>query len=242
MRAASFLIGALIAAAAPAQAQAQRAAEKVGAVTHLSGVLVVKKADGSTRLLSVRSEVTEGDTLTTEQGTYARVKFDDDAEVVLRPSAQLKIDSYRYQNARPERDNVLLSLLKGGMRSVTGLIGRRSRDKVRFETATATIGIRGTHFGMLLCQNDCAEIASVSGPPANGLHVDVLDGVITLSNLAGQQVLQAGQFGYVRDLNTLPSIVPPGRGIQVTMPLSISRNAGSGKTIGNSSDLECPVK
>jgi len=127
------------------------------------------------------------------------------------------------------------------MRSVTGLLGRRSRDKVRFGTATATIGIRGTHFGMLLCQNDCAGIASAA-PLANGLHVDVLDGSITLSNKAGQQVLLAGQFGYVRDINTIPTIVPPARGIQVTMPLSISRNAASGKSIGKSSDLECPVK
>ena len=220
---------------------AQSVPAPVGTVTHLSGVLVAKRADGGTRLLSVKSAVREGETLSTEQGTYARLKFRDDAEVVLRPSTQLKIDAYQYQNARPERDSVLLNLLKGGMRSVTGLIGQRSRDKVRFGTGTATIGIRGTHFGMLLCQNDCAGIASAASL-ANGLHVDVIDGAITLSNRAGQQVLLAGQFGYVRDLNTRPAIVPPGQGIRVTMPLSISRNAGSGRSIGNSSDLECPVK
>ena len=225
-----------------APAAAQGAPAQVGTVTHLSGVLVARKTDGGTRLLSVKSAVAEGETLTTEQSTYARVKFEDNAEVVLRPSSQLKIESYQYQNARPERDNVLLSLVKGGLRSVTGLVGRRSRDKVKFGAATATIGIRGTHFGMLLCQNDCAAIASVSGPPANGLHVDVVDGAVTISNRAGQQVLLAGQYGYARDLNTLPAVVPPARGIQVTMPLSISRNAGAGKSIGNTSDLECPVK
>ena len=241
MRVASgFLAAVLAGVALPAFAQTPPA--QVGTVTHLSGVLVAKKADGGTRLLSVKSAVTEGETLSTEQGTYARVKFDDDAEVVLRPSTQLKIESYQFQSARPERDNVLMSLLKGGMRSVTGLLGRRSRDKVKFSTATATIGIRGTHFGMLLCQNDCAAIASATGPLANGLHVDVLDGSITLSNQAGLQLLQAGQFGYVSGPNALPTIVPPARGIQVTMPLSISRNAGSGKTIGSSADLECPVK
>ena len=240
MRAASILLGAIVAAAA-VPVLGQSAPAQVGTVTHLSGVLVAKAADGATRLLGVKSPVVEGETLATEQNTYARLKFEDDAEVVLRPSTQVKIDSYQYQNAQPEKDNALLSLLKGGLRSVTGLLGRRSRDKVKFSTATATIGIRGTHFGMLLCQGDCASIPTSSGPPADGLHVDVVDGAITLTNKAGQQILAAGQFGYVRDLNTAPIVVPPGQGIQVTMPPSISRNAGSGKTIGKSSDLECPV-
>lgn len=229
-------------AAASASAPGQGAAPaSVGTVTHLSGVLVAKRPDGGTRLLSVQSAVVEGETLATEQNTYARVKFRDDAEVVLRPSSQLKIDAYRYDSAQPEKDSALLSLLKGGLRSVTGLIGKRSRDNVKFTTATATIGIRGTHFGMLFCQNDCAGIPSAGGAPPNGLHVDVVDGSITLTNQAGQQVLIAGQFGYVQNANTAPMVVPPSRGIQVTMPLSISRNAGGGRSIGQSSGLECPV-
>ncbi|HET9709724.1 MAG TPA: hypothetical protein VFP39_15600 [Gemmatimonadales bacterium] len=240
MRAAELLFGALAALLA-ASVFGQSAPPQIGTVTHLSGVLVAKRADGGTRLLGVQSAIAEGETLITEPATYARVKFADDAEVVLRPSSQMKIESYRYENSTPANDSVLLSLLKGGLRSVTGLIGRRSRENVKFTTSTSTIGIRGTHFGMLLCQNDCASIPTASGPPENGLHVDVVDGAITLTNNAGQQVLVAGQFGYVRDANTVPVIVPPGRGIQVTMPPAISRNAGSGKSIGASSSVECPV-
>jgi hypothetical protein len=240
MRAANVIFAAFAAAwVAPAPAQSDTS--RIGTVTHLSGVLVARQADGGARLLGVQSAVAEGETLITEQATYARVKFADDGELVLRPSTQLKIESYRYANAQPEKDNVLLSLLKGGLRSVTGLIGKRSRDNVKFSTSTSTIGIRGTHFGMLLCQNDCASIPTPSGTPENGLHVDVVDGAITLTNKAGQQVLTAGQFGFVRDANTAPVIVPPGRGIQVTMPPSISRNAGSGKSLGSSSNFECPV-
>jgi hypothetical protein len=240
MRVAELILAAVAALwVAPAFAQGDPA--PIGTVTHLSGVLVAKKPDGGTRVLGVQSVIAEGETLATEQNTYARVKFRDDAEVVLRPSTQLKIEAYRYESAQPERDSALLSLLKGGLRSVTGLLGKRSRDNVKFSTSTSTIGIRGTHFGMLLCQNDCAAIQTASGPPENGLHVDVVDGAITLSNGAGQQVLIAGQFGYVRDASTAPVIVPPARGIQVTMPPAISRNAGSGKTLGTSSNYECPV-
>ena len=238
---------ALLASGAGAQsappAPVGQAASGVGAITHLSGTLSVRRADGSMRLLSVKSAVDEGDTLHTAQGTYARMKFADGGEVVLRPESQLKVEAYKFDEQKPAADNVLVSLMKGGMRSVTGLIGRRSRDKVAFTAPSATIGIRGTHFGALICQNDCASIVTPSGgPPLNGLHVDVLDGAVTISNSAGQQVLNAGQFGYVRDSVTAPVQVPQQQGIQVTMPLAISRNAGSGATVGKDrQDSECVV-
>jgi hypothetical protein len=203
-------------------------AATAGEITHLSGTLAAQRADGTRKLLGVKSEVQEGDTLTTEAGTYARVKFVDGGEVVLRPGSALKIESYSYNAAKPESDNMVLSMLKGGLRAITGLLGKRSRDKVSFQTATATIGIRGTHFGALLCQNDCGNVPTTSGqPPANGLHLDVTDGAIVVSNGAGSVQINLGQFGFVVDSNTPPAIVPPGQGVQVTVPGSIERGVGA---------------
>jgi hypothetical protein len=231
-----LLLIAVLGLAAAAQAQ------QAGEVTHLSGTLSVKRADGATKLLSVKSVVQEGDLLTTEAETYARIKFADSSEVVLRPGSQLKVESYSFNQAKPESDNVVLSMLKGGLRAVTGLIGKRNRDKVSFSTVTATIGIRGTHFGALLCQGDCANVPTVTGqPPANGLHLDVADGAITVSNPAGQQQINAGQFGYVASPQTPPQVVPPQQGIQVTMPPAISQNKGAGQGIGKSKDGECAL-
>lgn len=226
------------AAAAPASEPA------VGTVTHLSGILTVKRPDGSTRLLSVKSGISEGDTLNTEQGTYARVKFQDGAEVVLRPESRVKVDNYKFDAGKPERDNMFLSMIKGGFRSVTGLIGRRNREKVMVAAPNATIGIRGTHFGALFCQGDCGRIPTASGQlPPNGLHLDVTNGAIVVRNQGGEQVINAGQFGYVRDVQTPPAIVPPNQGIQVTMPPAIARNVGAGRTLGATrNDNECAVQ
>lgn len=213
-----------------------------GQVTHLSGTLSAKRADGTSKLLAVKSEVAEGDTLSTEAETYARVKFADGGEVVLRPGTQLKIASYAYNAAKPESDNIVMSMFKGGLRAVTGLVGKRSREKVSFETTTATIGIRGTHFGALLCQNDCGGVPTTGGtPPPNGLHVDVTNGAITVTNPAGTVQINAGQFGFVPNANTPPMIVPPQQGIQVTMPNSIAQNKGSGKGVGKGGDAECKM-
>lgn len=229
--------GLLLAAAAASMLWGAAAlASTAGEITHLSGTLSTQRADGTRKLLSVKSEVQEGDTLTTEAGTYARVKFVDGGEVVLRPGSELKIQSYSYNAAKPESDNMVLSMFKGGLRAITGLLGKRSRDKVSFQTATATIGIRGTHFGALLCQNDCGNVPTTSGqPPANGLHLDVTDGAIVVSNGAGSVQINLGQFGFVFDSNTPPAIVPPGQGVQVTVPGSIERG------VGTSGGSECKI-
>lgn len=211
-----------------------------GTVTHLSGTLSVKRADGSTKLLSIKSEVQEGDTLSTEAETYARVKFIDGGEVVLRPGSQLKVEAYAYQAGKPESDNIVLGMLKGGLRAVTGLLGKRNKDKVSVNTATATIGIRGTHWGMLFCQGDCSGVPTTSGgPPPNGLHLDVADGAIVVRNAAGQTLINTGQFGFVAGPNSLPVIVPANQGIPVTMPQSISQNQGGSRGIGKSEQTEC---
>jgi hypothetical protein len=243
MRKFASLLAGLLLAAAGILSEAAGAANPVGQVTHLSGTLTAKRADGSTKLISVKSDVQEGDTLSTEQETYARVKFADGGEVVLRPGSQLKIAAYAFDQAKPQSDNIVLNMLKGGLRAVTGLVGKRNRDAVSFSTSTATIGIRGTHFGALICQNDCGGVPTVSGkPPENGLHLDVADGAIVVKNAAGQQVINAGQFGYVQSANTPPVVVPPQQGIQVTMPTAISQNKSSGAGIGKSKENECAVQ
>lgn len=219
------------------------AATPVGVVTHLSGTLLVKRAD-ETRMLSVKSEIYEGDSLSTQTDTYVRLKFNDDGEVVMRPDSRMDITAYAFQSAEPQRDNALLALVKGGMRSVTGLLGQRNKEKFSVQTNTATIGIRGTHFGALLCQGDCGAIRTPTGaPPPDGLHVDVAQGAISLTNKGGAQVVNAGQFAYVRDNVTPPVIQPPSQGIQVTMPLQISRNTSGGRTVGaKRDDVECAVQ
>jgi len=215
-------------------------AATAGEVTHLSGTVSVKKPDGSSKLLSIKSPVQEGDLIVTEAETYARIKFVDGGEVVLRPNTQLKVETYAFQAGKPESDNIVLSMFKGGLRAVTGLVGKRNRDKVAYQTPTATIGIRGTHHGQLLCQNDCSAIPTVTGKPLpDGLHVDVADGSIILRNAAGEQVVNLGQFAFVANNNTIPAIVSPQEGFQVTMPQSISRNRSGSRGIGKGEQTDC---
>jgi hypothetical protein len=224
------------------------AAGAVGTVTHLSGIVSVRHADGSTKLLSLKSEVLEGDLLSTENETFTRIKFIDGGEVVLRPNTQFKVDKYSFDAADASGDNAFFSLVKGGLRAASGLIGKRSRDKVGYGTVVATIGIRGTYFVAHYCDNDCGGIPTPSGGPlANGLHVSVTQGMIVLSNGGGSQDFAAGQFGFTPSFTTPPVVVPPSPGLQFNLPMSFSAASppGSGPAqgpAGTQGAVDCEVR
>ena len=56
MRKSASIPAALLLPAAGALSDAARAADPVGRITHLSGTLTAKQADGSTKLISVKSQ------------------------------------------------------------------------------------------------------------------------------------------------------------------------------------------
>jgi len=218
-------------------------AEAVGTVTHSSGTVSVKRADGTTKLLGLRSEVHEGDRISTQSDTYTRVKFKDGGEVTLRPNSQVQVANYSFNESAPKQDNVVINLFKGGLRAITGLIGQRNKENVSFKTPTATIGIRGTNFGLLFCQADCGGVPTISGqPPADGLHLDVANGEIVASNPGGSLNFTIGQFGYVGGPNTPPVLVPPTEGIRVTIPPGFKSGEGSGRGVGSKDENQCMIQ
>src|SRR3989304_10185463 len=140
-----------------------------GYVSNLSGPLFAVKGDGSRRVLSTRSVVYAGDMLITEDKTYARVRFSDTSEVTLRPSTQFQIENYAFERTTPEKDNSAFRLLKGASRTVTGLIGKRGNlDAYKVSTAPATIGIRGTVFGVTVCLEAEAAAKAAAEAAAKG--------------------------------------------------------------------------
>jgi hypothetical protein len=214
-----LLVLSVVSTAASAQ---PASAQPAGEVIYLSGTLSATGADGSIRLLALGSRFVDGDVLGTLQDSYARIRFVDGSEIALRPDTRLEIAEVSYREEAPAEDGFAVRLLKGGMRAVTGLISTRSRDRVRYDTPVATIGIRGTHFGVLFCQSDCAGLEGLSGQPLrDGLHVDLVQGAIELANRAGTLQLAEGQFAYVADADTAPRLAGDGEGYRVALPASV---------------------
>ncbi|MEX2198869.1 MAG: FecR domain-containing protein [Burkholderiales bacterium] len=180
-----------------------------GQVQHLSGTLYVQRPDGSIRLLSEKSQVLVGDVVSTERDTYAQLNMTDGGRITLRPNTQLRIEGYQFSREEPEKDSFVFSLLKGGLRAVTGLIGKRlDRDAYRLRTATATVGIRGTDFNAIDIPQPAPGQSAPSDLPKPGVYVVVADGMVVLTSGGTELLAGAGQVAYASDANLPAAIVP----------------------------------
>jgi hypothetical protein len=111
--------------------------------TTVTGNVTVNTGTASARPLRLGDQVRQGDTVSTGAASAVVLKFDDGQVAALTANSRMTISTYQY-NPQSRTGSVLLSLIDGGMRAVTGLIGRNSPQNVSYRAATATIGIRGT--------------------------------------------------------------------------------------------------
>ena len=217
------------------------AQDTAGTVTHLSGTLSVIRPDGGARILSQKSGVAPGDILTTQRDSYAQINFSDGSSMTMRPNTQMKIESYTFVQDRPQADNSLFRLLKGGLRTVTGLIGKRgNQDAYRIGTSTATIGIRGSSGDTLDCTQGCEGVTLNSDKLNPGLYHTTYTGSYIVTNEAGSQVVNENQFLFVRDAKAPPQILQGDPGLNLR-ELPFVLGVGSGPVRGSSSQ-ECVVR
>lgn len=157
-------------------------AETAGRINFVSGPVTIVSTDSQPRAAKKGDSIETGDRIETGSGR-AQVRFVDGAFLSLQPNTVFSVEQYRYRNPAAGEDSLLLSLLKGGMRTVTGAIGKANRAAYQVRTPVATIGIRGTEY-----------LAELNGQT---LQVAVGEGAVELANEAGTLVLNAGQSGQV---------------------------------------------
>ncbi|MFA6147087.1 MAG: FecR domain-containing protein [bacterium] len=88
-----------------------------------------------------------GDTLGTGPDGSLGVILRDNSSISIGPSSSLVLREFLLSPSEG-KFGLLVRLSKGTMAYLSGLIGKLAPEKARFETPTATIGIRGTHFAV----------------------------------------------------------------------------------------------
>ncbi|MBS1158575.1 MAG: hypothetical protein H6R15_994 [Proteobacteria bacterium] len=149
---------------------------EVGQVEFAKGLTTAQQKGTAARFVVRGDALFEGDLVTTTEAGYAVLAFVDGTKITLRPATSFAIDKYAHDKGE---ESAFLRLVKGGMRSVTGLIGKRNPGGVHVSTVTATIGIRGTSFDARLCGSDCRQEQRENRPhPGQGASVPPADTVI----------------------------------------------------------------
>jgi FecR protein len=162
-----------------------------GRADFIMGKVEAVATDGSRRILVKGSEINVGDAINTNAGARAQVRFIDGGFVSLQPNTQFRVDEFNYQNQTDGAEKSFFSLLKGGLRTITGAIGKVNRNTYKVTTANATIGIRGTGYNAVVGDD--------------GLFVSVGEGAISLTNNVGMLEVTAGRAAFVADINTPPA-------------------------------------
>jgi hypothetical protein len=140
-------------------------AQAVGEVEFARGAGFAQSDGQMPRAMGKGLSLKEGDRLTTAEGATAIVKLEDGTRMTVRPNSELILQTYQFKASTPETNSFVMQLLRGGFRAVTGLISKGSPNAAKVQTATATIGIRGTDFDARLCGPECkAEASRVTEP------------------------------------------------------------------------------
>ena len=200
-------------------------AEGAGQVQHLSGTLSVQRADGSVRILSQKSEVNPGEMLTTQKDSYAQINFSDGSSMTMRPNTQMKLESYKFVQDKPNEDSAFFRLVKGGLRTVTGLVGKRgNQDAYRIGTSTATIGIRGSSGETLDCTLGCAGVVPGGETADKGVYHNTLTGSYIMQSEDGTVIIGEGQFA-LHKKGQAPEILKGDPGFKLNeLPFLIGQN------------------
>lgn len=155
-------------------------AQTVGEVEFARGAGFAQGSNQTPRTLGKGLVLNEGDRLTTSDGAAAIIKMADGTRMTVRPNSELVIQQFKFREAATD-NSMVMSLLRGGLRAVTGLISKNSPEAAKLRTVTATIGIRGTDFDARLCAADCAaESKTVNEKPRN-------NAVLASAKLVGAQ-------------------------------------------------------
>jgi hypothetical protein len=155
------------------------------------------------RALRIGDLIESGSTVSTGDKSTAVIKFEDGQVMALAERSSFRIVDYRYDKQRVSQSSAVFSLLQGGLRFISGVIGATNRNNFRMTAGTATIGIRGTDGIVNYDSVTQAVIAAVNA------------GALEMTTPQGTQAIGPGNF----------SSVTPGQGPTAPQPTTQATEA-----------------
>lgn len=178
---------------------------------HAAGAAKVDFAHGSVtavgaagaRPLQKGGEIASGEAVVTGDGGRAQLRFTDGGMVSLQPGSEFKVDDYRFSGSAAGEEKGFFSLLRGGLRTITGLVGKGNRNAYKVTTSVATIGIRGTEFTLAYTGADSVAVWTGEGA------IEVCNNAGCATVPAGSSAIVSGPNADVKRSDAKPRMDPP---------------------------------
>lgn len=165
-----------------------------GNIIYIKGSGFVQNEKGILRI-EKSMQVREGDKIVSDKESFVQIKMKDGGVFSIRENTEFIINKYVFNGIEDKEEKAEYSIVKGSLRAVTGLIGKKHRENYKVSTPTSVIGIRGS--GADIGHN---EIIGTAVKTLFGGHVVTSNGK-TIETNVGQIVLVKpnGFPEYVKD-------------------------------------------
>jgi hypothetical protein len=147
------------------------AKEMAGKVVAVQGTATTSIKGRKDRQLKRGSVIFTDEYIHVEDSSKLQIRFTDGGLLNLIPNTKYQVKAYSYTDNRAS-NQYIGQIYQGGFRHLTGKIAKTNPERVQVQTPTATIGVRGTVFEVLILPN-------------NVLTVGCQLGTVSVSNQAG---------------------------------------------------------
>jgi hypothetical protein len=135
----TFALGLTLALALPAVAS-----DRSGTFKNIEGNVTLIRNSKSLPAVP-GGKLLEADRIVTGPNSAAAVTLKDGTVVSVGPNASLDLTHFVFDTTT-QNGSILLNLLQGTMRMVTGIMGKTNPDLIKITTPTSVVGVRGTDF------------------------------------------------------------------------------------------------
>ena len=200
-----------------------------GHVQFVIGDVKLTNRAGQTRALQKGAAIDEGDRIVTADGATAQIKMVDGGFIAVRPNTDMGFDTYHFAGKEDGTESAVVSLLRGGFRTITGIIGRTNKQNYLVKTPTATIGIRGTDHEPMVILAPAPGQAAIAPP---GTYDKVNVGVAFIRTDAGSIDILRNQVGFAPVSKVAPVLLPTIPPFYKPTPAPRPRTAATPATAG----------
>jgi len=165
-----------------------------GKIDSFEGEVRITSKSGE-RAAEAGLDLKEGDAIRTGANAWVLLEMNDGATITVRPGTQTRIETYHYApDGAASENRSAISIVKGALRVITGMIGQTNRQGYSISTPTATIGIRGTDHEPSYYPPGDADLAGQSP----GTYDKVNAGETVIRNPQGEVAVQPGRSAFVQ--------------------------------------------